>query len=76
MNTDETNTASTVLGSKNKLQFYTGVKSKLLLDFLVAIIAGVKNNIKTVALETQLLIVLMKLKLNLHINSIHLEKLS
>lgn len=55
----------TILNNNKKLQFFTGVKEKKLFDFLVLLVKNAPNNIKTLSLETQVLIVLMKLKLNL-----------
>lgn len=62
---EKKNLTASILRSSSKLHFYTSLKSKDLFDYLVSLLKNVENNIKTVSLETQMLIVLAKLKLNL-----------
>ncbi len=49
----------------NKLHFYTGLNSMKDFDYILSLISNVDGRFKIVSLKTQLLIVLMKLKLNL-----------
>lgn len=54
-----------IVNNNSKLHFYTSLKSKAMFDFLVSMVSSSENNIKTIDMSTQMLIVLMKLKLNL-----------
>jgi len=60
-----TDITQNILQDPKKLYFYTGLSSQKDFRLILSLLSSVENNVKFISLETQTLIVLMKLKLNL-----------